>query len=114
MFGNLSGYENVGAESRSGAYSKRKKYMKDVVIVAGVRTPVGAFGGSFQSMAVVQLGAITLKAALRKAGLRPVANEAMIRVEPDAISGFGTAVGYCMGGSLTTIAILSGEISAVS
>lgn len=63
--------------------------MRDVVIVSGVRTPVGAFGGSLISVPVVQLGAFALKAALKKAGLRPVADEAMTRVEPDAISGLG-------------------------
>jgi acetyl-CoA C-acetyltransferase len=68
---------------------KGEKHMRDVVIISGVRTPVGAFGGSLQSIPVVQLGAIALKAALKKAGLRPVANEAMTRVEPDAISGLG-------------------------
>ena len=63
--------------------------MRDVVIVAGARTPVGAFGGSLKSLPVVQLGALALKEVLKKAGLRPVASEAMTRVEPDAISGLG-------------------------
>jgi acetyl-CoA C-acetyltransferase len=63
--------------------------MRDVVIISGVRTPVGAFGGSLKSVPVVQLGALALKEALKKAGLRPVSSEAMTRVEPDAISGLG-------------------------
>jgi hypothetical protein len=42
---------------------KGEKDMRDVVIVSGVRTPVGAFGGSLQSVPVVQLGAIALKEA---------------------------------------------------
>lgn len=63
--------------------------MRDVAIIAGTRTPVGSFGGSLQSVPVVQLGALALKAVLKKAGLRPVAGEAMTRVEPDAISGLG-------------------------
>lgn len=63
--------------------------MRDVVIISGARTPVGAFGGSLKSVPVVQLGALALKAVLKKAGLRPVASEAMTRVEPDGISGLG-------------------------
>ena len=30
--------------------------MKDVVIVGGVRTPVGSFGGSLKGVSVVDLG----------------------------------------------------------
>lgn len=63
--------------------------MKDVVVVASARTPVGAFGGSLKSVPVVQLGALVLKEVLTKVGLRPVASEEMIRDEPDAISGLG-------------------------
>ena len=44
--------------------------MTDVVIVAGTRTPVGAFGGTLKSTPVVQLGALVLKETLKKAGLR--------------------------------------------
>ncbi|MEJ2024931.1 MAG: acetyl-CoA C-acyltransferase, partial [Deltaproteobacteria bacterium] len=47
--------------------------MRDVVIVAGARTPVGSFGGSLNSVPVVDLGALVLKETLKKAGLRPVA-----------------------------------------
>jgi acetyl-CoA C-acetyltransferase len=63
--------------------------MRDVVIVAGARTPVGAFGGSLQSVPVVQLGAIALKETLKKACLRPVAGAGTTLVEPDALSGIG-------------------------
>jgi acetyl-CoA C-acetyltransferase len=63
--------------------------MRDVVIISGARTPVGAFGGSLKAVPVVQLGALALKAVLKKSNLRPVASEAMTRVEPDGISGLG-------------------------
>lgn len=63
--------------------------MRDVFIVAGVRTPVGAFGGSLKSVPVVDLGALALKAVLQKAGLRPSADEAMRSVEPHGIGGKG-------------------------
>ncbi|WP_205701568.1 acetyl-CoA C-acyltransferase [Hymenobacter rigui] len=43
--------------------------IKEVVIVAAVRTPIGSFGGSLSSLSAVELGAIALKGALDKAGV---------------------------------------------
>jgi acetyl-CoA C-acetyltransferase len=63
--------------------------MQDVVIVAGTRTPVGTFGGSLKTTPVVELGALALKATLKKAGVRPVATEALTRFEPDALKDSG-------------------------
>ena len=63
--------------------------MKDVVIVSGVRTPVGTFGGSLKTTPVVQLGALVLKETLKKVSLRPVATEALTQVEPDSLNGIG-------------------------
>jgi acetyl-CoA C-acetyltransferase len=63
--------------------------MNDVVIVSGARTAVGAFGGTLKSTPVVQLGALTLKGALVKAGLRPVATEDVTQFEPDSLKGVG-------------------------
>ena len=45
--------------------------MKEAVIVSGVRTAIGNFGGSLQDIPVVKLGSIVIKEALRRAGLRP-------------------------------------------
>ncbi|UOG77233.1 acetyl-CoA C-acyltransferase [Hymenobacter tibetensis] len=45
--------------------------MKEVVIVAAVRTPIGSFGGSLASLSATELGAIALKGALEKAGVDP-------------------------------------------
>ena len=63
--------------------------MRDVVIVSGIRTPVGAFGGTLKDTPVVQLGALVLRETLKKAGLRPVATEDLTRFEPDALKGVG-------------------------
>ncbi|MFC1822002.1 acetyl-CoA C-acetyltransferase [Thermodesulfobacteriota bacterium] len=63
--------------------------MGDVVIVNGVRTAVGNFGGTLKSTPVVDLGVIVLKETLKKAGLRPVATEAMTQFEADALKGAG-------------------------
>lgn len=45
--------------------------MKEVVIVAAVRTPMGSFGGSLKSMSATQLGAVAIKGAIEKAGIAP-------------------------------------------
>jgi len=63
--------------------------MTDAVIVSGVRTPVGTFGATLKSTPVVELGALVLKEALKRAGLRPVATEGLTRYEPDALKGVG-------------------------
>jgi acetyl-CoA C-acetyltransferase len=43
--------------------------MKEVVIVSAVRTPVGKFQGSLQSFAGPKLGALTVREAVRRAGI---------------------------------------------
>ena len=45
--------------------------MREVVIVSGMRTPIGAFGGTLAATPVVELGAVVLKETLQRAGLRP-------------------------------------------
>lgn len=44
---------------------------KEVVIVAAVRTPIGSFGGALKEFSAVRLGAIAIRGALVKAGVRP-------------------------------------------
>lgn len=43
---------------------------KEVVIVAAVRTPIGAFGGALKDLSATRLGAIAIKGALERAGIR--------------------------------------------
>jgi len=45
--------------------------MKEVVIVAAVRTPMGSFGGILSSVAAPKLGAAAIKGALNKINLDP-------------------------------------------
>ncbi|WP_210116038.1 acetyl-CoA C-acyltransferase [Hymenobacter wooponensis] len=52
--------------------------IKEVVIVAAVRTPIGSFGGSLSSLSATDLGAIALKGALEKAGVDPSEVEQVI------------------------------------
>jgi len=52
--------------------------VKEVVIVAAVRTPIGSFGGALASLSATELGAIALKGALDKAGVAPELVEQVI------------------------------------
>jgi acetyl-CoA C-acetyltransferase len=63
--------------------------MREVVIVSGARTPVGAFGGTLKTTPVVDLGALVLKETLKRAGLKPVATKALTFHEPDFLKGKG-------------------------
>ena len=45
---------------------------KEVVVVEGVRTPIGNFGGSLKDISVVQLGGKVIGEVLRKKGIRPL------------------------------------------
>jgi acetyl-CoA C-acetyltransferase len=44
---------------------------RTVYIASAVRTPIGSFGGSLKDLSATQLGAIAIKAAVEKAGLKP-------------------------------------------
>lgn len=61
--------------------------MRDVVIIGGIRTPVGSFGGSLKATPVVTLGSLVLKETLKKLGLRPVTSDELKSFEPDALKG---------------------------
>ena len=63
--------------------------MKEVVIVGGSRTAIGAFGGSLKTVPVVELGSIVMKDVLKKTGLRPVMGEDMQAVVPDKLKDQG-------------------------
>lgn len=45
--------------------------LKDVVIVSGARTPVGSFGGSLKDISAIDMGAMVVKEAVKRAGLAP-------------------------------------------
>ena len=44
---------------------------KDVVIVSGVRLPVASFGGSLKSLSAIDMGAMVVKEAVKRAGIQP-------------------------------------------
>jgi acetyl-CoA C-acetyltransferase len=45
--------------------------MKEVYIISAVRTPLGSFGGALKDFSATKLGAIAIKGALEKAGVKP-------------------------------------------
>jgi acetyl-CoA C-acetyltransferase len=45
--------------------------MKEVYIISAVRTPIGSFGGALKELSATQLGALAIKAAVEKAGIKP-------------------------------------------
>ena len=45
--------------------------MKEVYIIAAVRTPIGSFGGALKDIPATELGATAIKGALQKAGIGP-------------------------------------------
>lgn len=42
-----------------------------IVIVGAARTPMGAFQGDFSSLSASDLGAVAIKAAVERAGIKP-------------------------------------------
>ena len=46
--------------------------MKEVVIVGGVRTPIGNHGGAFRDISAQELARIAIQGVLQKTGLNPL------------------------------------------
>lgn len=44
---------------------------RDVVIVSGARLPVGSFGGSLKTLSAINMGAMVVKEAVKRAGIDP-------------------------------------------
>jgi acetyl-CoA C-acetyltransferase len=62
--------------------------MKDVVIVSGARTAVGSFGGSLRDVKCADLGALVIKEAIKRAGLRPTISDFIKSCRPDIFGDF--------------------------
>lgn len=52
--------------------------MKDVVIASAVRTPIGSYGGALKDVPAADLGALVIKEALVRAGVKPEQVEEVI------------------------------------
>ncbi len=59
--------------------------MREVVIVSGARTAIGAFGGGLKAVPVVDLGALVMREAVRRACARPAKSHLMEAGVPDAL-----------------------------
>lgn len=62
--------------------------MKDVVIVSGARTAVGNFGGALKGVSVVDMGALVIKEAMKRAGLRPAIDDFIRSCRPKGLGDF--------------------------
>jgi len=63
--------------------------MTEVVIVSGVRTAIGNYGGALQDVPVVKLGSIVIKEALKRAGLRPKRDPEVLSHAPEVFKDTG-------------------------
>ena len=62
--------------------------MREVVIVSGARTAVGTFGGSLNGVKAVDMGALVIKEAIKRAGLRPGISDFVKSSRPDVFGDF--------------------------
>ena len=63
--------------------------MTEVVIVSGVRTAIGNYGGALQNIPVVKLGSSVIKEALKKVGLRPKRDPEVLSYAPEVFKDGG-------------------------
>ncbi len=63
--------------------------MTEVVIVSGVRTAIGNYGGALRDTPVVKMGSIVIKEALNRAGLRPKRDPEVLSYAPEVFKGDG-------------------------
>lgn len=52
--------------------------MKDVVIVSGCRLPVGSYGGGLKNISAIDMGAMVVREAVKRAGIDPAAVDEVI------------------------------------
>jgi acetyl-CoA C-acetyltransferase len=65
----LSGY--VGENHINNTFEKKERVMREVVLVGACRTAVGKFGGSLKNIPAVELGALVIREALSRTGIKP-------------------------------------------
>lgn len=59
--------------------------MREVVIVSGVRTAIGNYGGTLQNIPVVKLGTTVIREAMLRAGIRPETGKKLLDFGPDGL-----------------------------
>ncbi len=60
----------------------------EAVIVSGARTAVGNFGGTLKDINAADLGAMVIKEAIKRAGLKPTINDEIKSCRPDIFGDF--------------------------
>jgi acetyl-CoA C-acetyltransferase len=63
--------------------------MSEIVIVSGARTAIGSFGGSLKDVPVTKLGALVIKEALKRAGLKPKTGSKLLGYAPEPLKNTG-------------------------
>lgn len=61
--------------------------MKKAVVVSGVRTPIGNYGGTLKDTPAIKLGSIVIKNALSRIGLRPKRDSKALGYAPEKCGG---------------------------
>ena len=64
--------------------------MKEVVIVSGARTAIGAFGGGLKGVSVVELGATAIREVFQRIRMKPASSESVLALGPDKLKDQGT------------------------
>jgi len=59
--------------------------MKEAVIVSGVRTAIGNYGGALQDVPAIKLGATVIKEVMKRAGLKPKRDREIMAYGPEAL-----------------------------
>jgi acetyl-CoA C-acetyltransferase len=62
--------------------------MREIVIVSGARTAVGNFGGALNGVKTVDIGALVIREAIKRAGLRPALSDVVKSSRPDVFGEF--------------------------
>jgi len=63
--------------------------MKEAVIISAARTAIGNYGGTLRDIPAVKLGSITIREALRRAGLRPKQDPEVLSYAPEVFKDTG-------------------------
>jgi acetyl-CoA C-acetyltransferase len=63
--------------------------MSEVAIINGARTAIGVFGGSLKDVPVVRLGALVIREALKRAGLKPKEGKDLPDYAPELLKDIG-------------------------
>ena len=67
----LAIYKDINIKQKLYGVRKEKGIMKKAVIVSACRTAIGSFGGTLKDVPAAELGALVVKEAVSRAGIKP-------------------------------------------